>query len=109
MMVTKARKQEGKPAPDLGGKAGKWVKKGKTALFYFYSPNCGACKAMTPLVVALSKDKEGVFPIDLSKDMSIARKLGIMATPTTVIIKQGVVEKFLIGPRSKSDLLEQLG
>ena len=34
MMVSKAKNQEGKPVPDLGGKPGKWVKKGKPALFY---------------------------------------------------------------------------
>ena len=108
MMVSKAKKQEGKPVPDLGGKPGKWVKKGKPALFYFYSPNCGACKAMTPIVQKMSKDRKDVFAIDLSKDRAIAMKLSIMATPTTVVIKNGLVQKFLIGPLPKSTLMEHL-
>jgi len=95
---------KGKPAPDLGGRPGKIIQKGKAALFYFYSPSCGACAAMTPAVKALSKSNEGVFPVDISSDMAVARKFGVMATPTLVVVKNRVIEQILIGPQPTASL-----
>ncbi len=102
----KSSAMKGKPVPELSGKPGKWIKKGKGAMFYFYSPSCGACKAMTPVVKELSKNNRGVFPVDISKDMSIAGKFGIMATPTLVIIKDKMVQDIIIGPQPQHKLEE---
>lgn len=95
---------KGKPAPELGGRPGKIIQKGKAALFYFYSPSCGACASMTPAVKALSKDNEGVFPVDISTDMATARKFGVMATPTLVVVKNRLIQEILIGPQPPTSL-----
>lgn len=95
---------KGKPAPELGGRPGKIVQKGKAALFYFYSPSCGACASMTPSVHALSKNNEGVFPVDISSDMATARKFGVMATPTLVVVKDRLIKQILIGPQPPASL-----
>ena len=100
---------KGKPAPELGGRPGKIVQKGKAALFYFYSPSCGACTAMTPAVKALSKTNDGVFPVDISTDMAVARKFGVMATPTLVVVKDRVIKEVLIGPQPTASLAGYLG
>ena len=107
LLVRKMQRQKGKPAPKLEGKAGKWIAGGNVALFYFYSPNCGACRAMTPTVKKLAKDYKGVFPIDISQDMNTAHLFGVMATPTTVVIEEGVIQNILIGPQPSAHL-EQL-
>jgi len=98
-MAMKASRMKGKPAPALAGKPGKHVKSGKPGLFYFYSPACGACASMTPVVKKLEKDRDGVFPIDISRDMDTARRFGVMATPTTITVRDGLVEQVLIGPQ----------
>ena len=104
LIYQKSSAMKGKPAPDLAGKPGKRIKKGKTAMFYFYSPQCGACKAMTPLVKDLAKKNEGVFPVDISRDMEIARKFSVMATPTLVIVREKMVAEIIIGPQPAARL-----
>ena len=99
LMAFRASRLKGRPAPELVGKVGKHLKSGKPALFYFYSPSCGACAAMTPLVKRMEKDCRGVFPVDISRDMDTARKFGVMATPTTIAVNSGIVEQVLIGPQ----------
>lgn len=105
----KASALKGQPAPELWGKAGKITRKGKAALFYFYSPSCGACASMTPAVKEMSKSQEGVFPVDISKDMGTARKFGVMATPTVVVVKDRTIQEILIGPQPVSALTGRLG
>ena len=83
---------------------GKVVRKGRPALFYFYSPQCGACRVMTPVIKEMEKAGKDVFAIDISVDMATARKFGVMATPTTVQINKGIIEDILIGPRPKAAL-----
>jgi len=95
-MVMRIKRQEGKPVPELSGKLGRAAKGRGLSMFYFYSPQCGPCKAMTPVV----KNMRGnVFAVDITKDMDVARKFGVMATPTTVLVKQGVVQQILVGPQ----------
>ena len=104
----KASALKGRPVPPLGGKAGKLTQKGRPALFYFYSPSCGACASMTPAINALSKTNEGVFPVDISKDMDTARKFGIMATPTVVVVRDRVIQEILLGPQPAAALTGRL-
>ncbi|MBN2804502.1 MAG: thioredoxin family protein [Deltaproteobacteria bacterium] len=104
----KSSAMKGKEVPEIGGKAGKFVSRGGNALFYFYSPGCGACKAMTPVVIELSKNTEGVFPVDISKEMATAKKLGVMATPTIVVIKNKIVDKIVMGPQPAHRIKELL-
>ncbi len=104
VLVLRIRKSKGKPAPQLSGKPGRVVRKRPAALFYFYSPSCGACRTMTPVVKQMSKSLDTVFPVDISRDMETARKFGVMATPTTVLVKKGLVDEILIGPQSEGTL-----
>ena len=107
LMVYKIKKLKGKPAPDLGGKMGKSVRKGQPTLFYFYSPQCGACKTMTPVIKGMKGVGKNVFAVDISQDMGTARLFGIMATPTTVQVNKGIIQDVIIGPRPK-EALEQM-
>jgi thioredoxin 1 len=99
---------KGKAAPSLGGKTGKILKKSKSALFYFYSPSCGACAAMTPAVKQLSAREDNVIAVDISSDMETARKFGVMATPTLIVIREGIIKEILIGPQSPASIEAQL-
>ncbi len=95
-MVMKIKRQEGKPAPELSGKLGRAARGRGKSMFYFYSPQCGPCKAMTPVVKSL---RGNVFAVDITKDYDTARKFGVMATPTTVLVKHGTVQQILVGPQ----------
>jgi thioredoxin 1 len=95
-MVLRIKRQEGKPAPELTGRLGRAARGRDKALFYFYSPSCGPCKPMTPVVKAM---RGNVHAVDITQDMETARKFGVMATPTTVLVRHGVVQQILVGPQ----------
>lgn len=98
------RRRQGRPAPALEGRAGRTIEKGRPALFYFYSPACGACRSMTPVVQRMAERDRNVFAVDVSQDFATARQFGVMATPTTVLVARGVVERILVGPQPETTL-----
>jgi len=103
-MRLKMRMQKGKPAPELGGRYGKAVKSGKKAMFYFYSESCSACKPMTPIIEQFVKKNHNYFKVNIAKDMQTARQFGVMGTPSTVIIENGKIQDFLVGPQPEQKL-----
>jgi thioredoxin 1 len=109
MVRWRGSRKRGTRVEGLGGELGKAVSSGKTVLAYFYSPSCGACRAQTPIIDAMRKQHRGVFKINVADDLPTARVLGVMATPTTVLIKDGIVEEFMVGPRNESQLRASLG
>ncbi|ADK82657.1 thioredoxin family protein [Sediminispirochaeta smaragdinae] len=100
-MVLKMRMKKGKPAPELSGKYDRALKNGGAALFYFYSDGCGACKPMTPLFDEFSSTRKNVFKVNISNDMATARKFGVMGTPSTVLVRDGKIAEFLVGPQPR--------
>lgn len=107
-MVFKMRLKKGKAAPELSGSYGKAVKNNKTSLFYFYSPSCGACRSMTPLVENYTKNNPRCFKVDVSKDMETARAFGVMGTPSTVLVENGKITDFIVGPKPAGDFTQLL-
>ena len=103
-MVLRIKRQEGKPVPELSGKLGRTVKSRRPSLFYFYSPSCGPCKAMTPVVQSMGRRDRHVVAVDITKDFDTARRFGVMATPTVVKVRAGVVQQVLVGPQPESTL-----
>ncbi len=108
IMILKMKRKKGKPAPVLDGNYQKAMKKGKS-LFYFYSPSCGACRPMTPIIEKIGKKHRNVFTINIQHDLDTARKFGIMGTPATVLVENGTIGEFLIGPQKEEVLQGLLG
>jgi thioredoxin 1 len=104
VMMFKVKLKKGKDAPELSGTYGKAVNSGDKALFYFYSRECGACKAMTPEVEELSHRIKNCFLVDVRNDMVTPGVFGVMATPSTVIVERGKISEFLIGPQNQQKL-----
>ncbi len=96
-LVRRARAMEGKPLPALPGQVGRRITAANHALVYFFSPQCGACRAITPRVRALAEHNDSVFAIDVLRETDLARALGVMATPSTVEIQGGKVVGYHIG------------
>ena len=95
----RARALAGTPVPPLPGTLGARVTRPTHALVYFFSPMCGACRALTPRVRALGEKNDAVFAVDVSQEESIAvaRALRILATPSTVEIADGKIRGMYIG------------
>jgi len=96
--------KKGRKIENVKGELGRKIQSGNRLLVYFYSPSCGACKAMTPVIDKMKKEFSDIFSVNLAKDMNTARVFGVMGTPATVIVSQGRIQKFVLGARSEKFL-----
>jgi len=69
---------------------------GSGALF-FHSPTCGPCKAMMPGVRSLDDERDDVWILDVREHGAAVQALGIRATPTLVVLRDGVVTAARVG------------
>ncbi len=93
--------KKGKKIPSFSGEIGRKIQAGNKMLLYFYTPTCGACRAMTPIIDELKKQKDNVYKINLAKDRHMGQIFGVMGTPATVIVGNSQIEQFILGARSK--------
>jgi thiol-disulfide isomerase/thioredoxin len=104
----RARAMQGKPVPFIPGPLGKQLEGAKSALLYFMSPSCGACRAWTPLLRALGQKNRTVHVIDVSIQYDVARALNVMATPSAIEILDGRVAGYHVGA-IPSQVLDRFG
>ncbi len=104
LMILRSKKNKGKKVDQVGGKLGKVLSMGGKAMVYFYSPSCRACKYQTPVIDRLISDGFKIQKVDISRDMATARKFGVMATPTTVVLQGNEIVEFLVGAKPEEKL-----
>jgi len=98
--------KKGKKIPPFTGEIGERIQKGDKLLLYFYTPSCGACKAMTPVVDEMMNEKKNVYKINLTKDYNIGKIFGVMGTPATIVVNESKIDQYILGARSKKFLIE---
>ncbi len=69
-------------------------------ILFFHSESCGPCKQMMPDIQGLMKTHSNVLPLDVGVFFNLAKRLSVRATPTTIFINKGQVEKVLLGRQS---------
>ncbi|RMH80355.1 MAG: thioredoxin [Acidobacteria bacterium] len=81
----------------------------KEGVVYFYSERCGACRLMKPEIERL-KGKVRVLEVDvlMPEGGRMAKELGIMATPTTVVVKDGIIRKVFVGVVKGQRILQEV-
>jgi thioredoxin 1 len=94
----------GKPIPPFSGEIGDRIQKGDKLLLYFFTPSCGACKSMTPVIEEMKRDKNNVYKINLTKDYNIGKVFGIMGTPATILVSESKIDQYILGARSEKFL-----
>jgi hypothetical protein len=104
----RAKAMQGKSVPFVPGPIGKQIKSAKSALLYFMSPNCGACRAWTPRLRALGQKNRNVYVIDVLTQYDVARALNVMATPSAIEVHDGRVAGYHIGA-IPAQVLERFG
>jgi len=98
----------GKPAPAVGGALGKSILKGEKILAFFFSPACRACKTQERYLPGIQEKFKNIHRINAAKDQDTARAFGVMGTPTTVIIENGVIKDYFVGITGIPKLLRSL-
>ncbi len=80
------------------------IKEG-THLLDFYAQWCGPCKMLMPILESIS-NKIDIIKIDIDEFPKLTSKYRIMSVPTLIFVKDGNIEKEVIGFHSEDELLE---
>ena len=78
----------------------------------FFSPTCGPCQTMIPIVNAMARDHLNKFiiaKVDTSKNQQIALFFNIRGVPTFMFFKNGALIDQISGAVSKNILEQKLG
>jgi thioredoxin 1 len=105
-MIFSAKRAKGTKISGLKGSLKILEKNGAKGIVYFYSPSCRACKMQTPIIKSLQKANKNIFDVDISRDLETARIFGIKATPTTLAIRNGIIDQVYVGVKQQ-DIFEK--
>jgi thioredoxin 1 len=97
LVRSRARAMRGKDVPALPGELGRQLTGAPRALLYFFSPSCGACKALTPRITALGRTNPAVHLVDVAQDLGVARSFQVMGTPSVIEIADGKIVGYHVG------------
>ena len=103
-LARRARRMEGAAIPFNDPEVEDKLRRHGRVLLYFFSPHCGPCRAMTPIVDRLAARHGNVVKLDVAQAAPIARSLGILGTPSTVLLKDGKVAQVVTGAASEKRL-----
>lgn len=96
-----AKRMEGEAAPAVDGPLGDRMS--GNLLVWFHSETCGPCKAMEPFVRQLEAEGKAEI-VDVHKNLSVAQAFGVMATPTTVHVRDGQILTVRPGVMGKAQM-----
>jgi len=74
----------------------------------FWAPWCAPCKIMTPILEEIANNYLGrakICKLNTDEARDSAVEFGINAIPTTILFKDGQVQKKWVGLTSKRDLI----
>jgi thioredoxin 1 len=72
---------------------------------------CPPCKALAPIIQSLAEELSGevrFFTVDAEAELELARRYEVMAYPTLLAFRDGVLVARLVGARGKRHLAEEL-
>jgi thioredoxin 1 len=78
----------------------------------YWAPWCGPCRMLGPVLEAIADEHAGkvdLVRMNTDENPQTMIKYGILAVPTTSVFCGGEVVKQVLGARSKSALLRDLG
>jgi thioredoxin 2 len=91
--------------PDVEGIAGLFQNSSLPILVDFYSPTCGPCHMMAPILERLAARRAGevtVIKINVDQHLQLARQFGVQGVPTFVIVHKGAERGRTVGAMDES-------
>ncbi len=102
--LIRARQARGKAVPELDALLTDAQRGQPRLLVYFWSPACGMCRPMTPVIDKLAAEQANVVKVNVAETTELARRVGIMGTPSLALIEGGTVSKVMVGARSEHQI-----
>jgi len=100
----RARQVRGRAVPELDTLLTDAQRAKRRLLVYFWSPSCGMCRGMTPVIDRLAAERGDVLKVNTAELMHLAKHFGVMATPSLALVEQGVLQKLVVGAKSESQI-----
>jgi thioredoxin 1 len=102
--LLRARQARGRSVPELDALLTDTQRGQPRLLVYFWSPSCGMCRGMTPVIDKLAAERGDVLKVNAAESVALAKHFGVMATPSLALVEQGVVKKLVVGARSEPQI-----
>lgn len=80
------------------------MQNGKAMLVDFWAPWCAPCRMQLPIVKQMAEDGYQVGTVNVSEQMNLSRRLGVMNIPTLVVFKDGKEYQRFVGVQSRETL-----
>jgi len=87
------------------------LKKEKLVLVSFWSPGCGPCLKMEPIIEEIAKEfnnRVEVGKLNITENPEITKTYRIPATPTLIIFRDGKPIEKAVGLRPKQILIDKI-
>ena len=70
----------------------------------FWAPWCAPCRMQLPIVKQMAEDGYRVGTVNVSEQMELAGRLGVMNIPTLIVFKDGKEYQRFVGLQSRQTL-----
>lgn len=104
--LKKAKAVVGKPAPD-GGEI-YTGERNFSGVYYFHALHCGPCRKITPFVEKMQHEHDNLLKVDIGEHQQLAHAFHIVATPSFVAVKDGIICEVKVGAVGPSWLRRHL-
>ena len=102
--LIRARRMRGRAVPELDAMLNDAQRAQERLLVYFWSPGCGACRPMTPVMDKLAAERGNVLKVNVAQSLALARRFGVMGTPSLALVEKGILKQLLVGARSEPQI-----
>jgi len=100
----RAWRARGQPVPGLDALLDAHQRRAPRLLVYFWSPACGPCRAMTPVIDRLAAETGCVIKLNVAESPALARQFGVLATPSLARVERGRIRDLVVGGRTERQI-----